>query len=96
MPAKVIVQVFFKPNARISTRNDFELIEVDGFDDFRHVCEFVENNERIYGEILVTSSSDKRDERVIWKRKPVMFSGESVDRIQMPTWFFVEGEDAQG
>lgn len=91
MTATVIVQVWFKPEARQSERFQFEFVEVDGgaFEQFE---EAVAADELISAWILHSHGGSAPGERVIHRRTRMTFRGSAVARAQEPTWRFVEAE----
>jgi hypothetical protein len=67
----------------------FSLVEVPDAD-WDDVSDMVRDDEWIEGDLLVNGPGEERNSRVIHFRRPVLFRGSAVERVQVPGWKFVE------
>lgn len=89
-----IVQVWFEAERESVDRPArWVMIETE-LEDFATFCEMVEADRVIGGAILWTLPGE-RGEKIIRDRVPCAFRGSAVLRCQLPTWRFVEIDDAR-
>lgn len=91
--AGCIVQVWFEPESEMADRRArFFMIETE-LPDFATFCELVDADRFIGGAILWTRRQADGSQ-AINRRQPCGFRGSAVLRCQLPTWSFVDHEEA--
>ena len=86
-----IIQVWFDKEYEVANcynNGGFRMVETE-FPDFQSACQWIDHGDKLIGgAILFTTKRDRFS--VITDRVPVAFRGHAVQRVQLPTWRFVE------
>ncbi|WP_375227531.1 hypothetical protein [Roseobacter sp. S98] len=86
-----VLQVFFKPHARLSDNYTYQFVETD-LEDLQAAFEVIAEDELIVGKILYSHPGEAKGERIIHREEVVGFRGGAVDRVALPHWKFFRVE----
>lgn len=86
------LQVFFKTHARPAPHLVWEIIEFP-FKSIQQVLDALSDGVMIDAQAIRSSPTENRLEREIDLRKPLLFRGSAVDRVDMCPFIMVEKED---